>query len=134
MTAPTLSGLADVVRSLTTPGDVLLERAGPSTTAPDGSAQRGTVTQSMISPTVLHPISGRDRVLLPEGYRTRETITIYYTEPLRTVREYGDQADVIIHRPFGEPESRYVVVTVENWALASGHWRTFAVREPDDDA
>lgn len=134
MTVPTLTTLADVVTSLKTPEVVVLERSGGVTINSEGVAVPGTTTSTILGDTVVHPISGTDRSLLPEGYRTRETIVTYSVEPLRTVLEYGNSADRLVRTPFGEPESRYIVVTVENWAYASGHWRVFATREPPDDA
>lgn len=127
---PTLSGLADVVGSLATPGTVVLERASGVTTNAEGGAVRAAPITKVMPPTVVHPISGRDRALLPEGIRNRETIVTYATERLRTSQEFGDLADVLIHRPFDGNESRYVVTVAENWGHVSGHWRVFSSREP----
>jgi hypothetical protein len=129
---PTLSGLADVVRSLGTPGTVTLERtnsAGGSNV--EGVWVTGSKSTRVMDPTIVHPISGRDRILLPEGVRTRETIVTYATEPLQTATEFGPAADVLIHRPLGQTtDQRYVVQTTEDWGHVSGHWRVFSTREP----
>lgn len=126
-----LSRLADSIRSLATPGSVTLERANGATTNDEGGAVRLPPTVRVLPPNVVHPISGRDRTLLPEGVRTREAIVAHVTEPMRTSREFGELADVLIHKPKGEPEpNRYIVNTVENWGHVSGHWRAFATREP----
>lgn len=126
-----LTGLADVVTSLGTPGTVFLERASGGAPNTEGVFVRTGISTSMMAPTVVTPIAGRDRVLLPEGVRTDETIVTYAVEPLRTAREDAELADVLIHRPLLEAEdSRYIVQTVENWGHVSGHWRVFSTREP----
>ena len=129
---PVLDSLADVVRSLGTPGTVSLERTNTvGGTNQEGSYVDGSKSTRVMAPTVVHPISGRDRALMPEGVRTRETIVTYATEPLRTETEFGPLADVLLHRPLGDTEdSRYIVQTAENWGHVSGHWRVFSTREP----
>ncbi len=128
---PVFSRLNGVIRSLGTPLSVTLERSNGATTNDEGGAVRLPPTVRVLPPNVVHPISGRDRNLLPEGDRTRETIVTYVTEPLRTSREFGELADVLIHKPIGDPASnRYIVNTAENWGDVSGHWRVFASREP----
>lgn len=126
-----LSSLADVVRSLGTPGTVVLERANGVTTNDEGVAVRQPPTLRTLAPTVVHPISGKDKNILPEGIRNRETIVTYATEPLRTSTEFGELADVLIYRPLGQTEDqRYIVDTLEDWGHVSGHWRVFSTREP----
>ncbi len=125
------SRLKDSIRSLATPGSVTLERADGVDTNDEGGSVRMPPTLRVLPPNVVHPISGRDRNLMPEGDRTRETIVTYVTETLRTSVEFGHLADVLIHKPFGDAEpSRYIVNTVENWGHVSDHWRVFASREP----
>ncbi len=125
------SRLKDSIASLATPGSVTLERADGVDTNDEGGAVRSGVTLRVLSANVVHPISGRDRNLMPEGDRTRESIVTYVTEPLRTSVEFGHLADVLIHTPFGDASaSRYIVNTVENWGHVSDHWRVFASREP----
>jgi len=128
---PVFSRLNGVVSSLGTPGSVTLERANGVTTNDEGAAVRMAPTLRVLAPTVVHPISGRDRNLMPEGDRTRETIVTYATEPLRTSVEHGELADVLIHKPAADAvASRYIVNTTENWGHVSNHWRVFATREP----
>ena len=129
---PVLSTLADVVSSLGTPGAVALERTNASGGSNDeGTYVPGSKSTRQLSPTVVHPISGADRTLLPEGVRTRETIVTYATELLRTESEFGPLADVLIHRPLDAIEDqRYIVQTAENWGHVSGHWRVFSTRVP----
>jgi hypothetical protein len=123
--------LKDSITSLATPGSVTLERADSSGTNDEGGAVRSGITLRVLPPKVVHPISGSDRTLLPEGIRTRETIVTYVDEYMRTSREFGALADVLIHKPKGAPEAnRYIVNTVENWGGVSDHWRAFASREP----
>lgn len=129
---PVLSSFADdVIRSLATPGVVSLERTNTTGGSNgEGSFVPGSKSTRVLPPTVVHPISGSQRVLLPEGVRNRETIVTYSTELLRTETEFGPEADVIIHRPFGSSEDeRYIVQTAENWGHVSGHWRVFSTRE-----
>jgi hypothetical protein len=125
------SRLNGVVRSLGTPGSVTLERSNGVTTNDEGGAVRLPPTLRVLEPTVVHPISGRDRNLMPEGVRTREIIVVHVNEILRTSVEFGELADVLIHKPSSEVEpSRYIVNTVENWGHVSNSWRAFASREP----
>lgn len=126
-----LSSLAGVVTSLGTPGTVVLERSNGVTTNDEGEAVRKPPTLRTLAPTVVHPISGQDRNLLPEGIRNREMIITFATEPLRTSTEFGELADVLIHRPLGRTvDQRYIVQTTEDWGHVSGHWRVFSTREP----
>jgi len=126
---PTLSTLADVTRSLATPGAVYVERYGSGSTNSEGVYVEGGKTTTLMSEGIVHPISGRDRVLLPDGVRTRETIVTYTTDVLKTTTESGSRADVLIHTPSGGTSTRYTVQTAENWAHATGHFRVFATRE-----
>jgi hypothetical protein len=129
---PTLGTLADVVSSLGTPGSVSLERTNSAGSSNDeGNYVPGSKSTRPLAPTVVHPISGSDRNILPEGVRMRESIVIYATEVLRTAVEFGEMADVLLHTPLGVLEpGRYIVQTSENWGYVSGHWRVFATREP----
>ena len=126
-----LSSLADVVRSLGTPGTVSLERTAAGSSNGEGGYTVGAKSVRPMAPTVVHPISGQQRVLLPEGVRTNEAIVTFAVEPLRTDEEFGPLADVLIHRPKGQTtDQRYIVQTLEDWGHASGHWRVFSTREP----
>lgn len=126
---PTLSTLADVVSSLATPGTVILERRDAATINSEGVAVPDAGLERFIMPTVIHPTSGQERALLPEGVRTHRSIAVFSKERLRTVEDAGPSADVIIHRPLDAPESRFVVQTAENWGHVSGHWRIFATEQ-----
>ena len=126
-----LGTLPDVVRSLGTAGSVTLERSTAGSTNSEGAFVPGSTSLRPMAPTVVHPISGADRSLLPEGVRTRETIVTYATEPMRTAVEFGPAADVLLHKPLGAiSQNRYIVQTAEDWGYASGHWRVFSTREP----
>lgn len=127
---PTLTTLADVTSSLNTPGKVVLERVGATTVNDEGVAVPGAKSSKILPPTITHPVSGRDRILLPEGVRTRETIVTHTTEFMRTEAEAGPDADVLIHTPLSGVSTRYIVQTVENWGHATGTYRVFATREP----
>ena len=127
---PRLTRLASVIGRLSTPGTVYVERSSGVTVNDEGVAVRSSPSTFELAPTVLHPTSGRDRAVLPEGIRTSETVTLFSQSRLRTSKEAGDAADVVVHRPLGGEETRYVVQVVENWGHVSGHWRVFASREP----
>tara|TARA_Y100000310_G_scaffold208954_1_gene209554 strand:+ start:1831 stop:2229 length:399 start_codon:yes stop_codon:yes gene_type:complete len=129
---PVFSRLKDVITSLGTPEAVSLERTNTAGGSNDeGVWMDGSKSVRPLAPTVVHPISGRDRNLLPEGVRTRETIVTFATEVLRTETDFKKLADVLLYRAEGEAETnRYVVQTVENWHGPSGHWRVFSTREP----
>ena len=129
---PVFSRLSGVIRRLGTPETVSLERTNTEGGSNDeGVWVAGSKSTRTLGSTVVHPISGRDRSLLPEGVRTRETIVTFATELLRTETDFKQLADVLLYRAEGEAlTNRYIVQTVENWHGASGHWRVFSTREP----
>ena len=128
---PVFSRLKGVITSLGTPETVSLERTAAGGPNSEGVYVAGSKSTRVLGPTIVHPISGRDRSLLPEGVRTRETIVIFSTDMLRTATDFKESADVLLYRAAGETTTnRYIVQTVENWSGVSGHWRVFATREP----
>lgn len=130
---PTLTGLRDVVRSLGTPEQLYLERKNGVTVNDEGTAVEAAPSIVDLGMRVVHPISGKDRSLFEEGVRTRELIVAYVTEPVRTTKENGEMADVLIRRPTAELDDvRYVVQTAEDWSGPSGHYRAFASRIPQE--
>ena len=66
-----LGSLRDVVRSLGTPTTVKLERSNGVTVSDEGTAVPKPPTIRQLGRRVVHPISGRDRQVLPEGIRIR---------------------------------------------------------------
>ena len=78
-----LGTLPDVVRSLGTAGSVTLERSTAGSTNSEGAFVPGSTSLRPMAPTVVHPISGADRSLLPEGVRTRETLGTPENVPMR---------------------------------------------------
>ena len=74
---PTLTTLADVVRSLSTPGDVVLERRDTAAINLEGGAVPAPGLQTFVLPTIVHPTSGKQRALLPEGVRNHRSIAIF---------------------------------------------------------
>ena len=126
---PTLSRLSGAIRSLGTSTPIYIERRG--TVANDEGGVTNVVESTItVTGAVVHPLSGRDRQLLPEGVRSREAISLFWTEPVRVAEEFGDMADVILYTPFGGTQGRYVAQVSEDWGHVAGHWRVMASREP----
>jgi hypothetical protein len=126
-----LGTLRDVVRSLGTATTVTRERSNGVTTSDEGTAIPKPVSLKNLGRRVVHPISGRDRNLMPEGIRNRAMWVTYTDDYVRTSEEHGQEADVmIIKMPRETNAGRYVVETAENWFDANGCWRVFISREP----
>lgn len=89
----------------------------------DGRYSPGDETTLTVT-AVVHPVSGRERVVLPEGIRNRETVAVYTTEALRTDdAPDGAGADILV---YGGRE--FTVVTVEDWSALGGFWKALAVK------
>ena len=131
---PVLPTLPSVVFSFAIPGGVQVERRElVSLVDDDGNQVRGTLTVLNVEPAALHVLSGKDKLELPEGIRSREVLQLFTTVPLRSgTGGTTEEADVVLYNPGGETTTkRYRVVTVQDFLLQSGHYRSFVVREEE---
>lgn len=129
-----LPGLAGVINSFAIPGGISIERNTSDVDA-DGYPIINSPTVINISPAVIHVVSGRDLVFLPEGFRAGEDIIIFTKVPLRTAKEGSDRElpDIVLYTPAGEATlNRYRVLKSEDWIAQSGHYRSAAKREETD--
>lgn len=100
-----------------------LERQAPGAFV-KGRFTDGAKTITTIKAAV-HPTSGKDIMLLPEGSRTKESIVVYTRQTLFTLQTGQlNQADRIIWQG-----SRYQAVSVEDWSRDGGFYRSLCTRE-----
>lgn len=72
----------------------------------------------------VQPVSGQDRMMLPEGIRSKEIVKIYTTYLLKTASAEGSiKADVVIYNG-----CRYDVTMVQDWTVDGGFYKAFAAR------
>lgn len=77
----------------------------------------------------IQPTPGKERELLPEGERDKESIVIFTPAPLRADSSDGKKADLVLFT-----KSRYRVLLVENWGYLCAYTKATAVLVGDDDA
>jgi hypothetical protein len=95
--------------------DVTVSRKGQGTYV-KGRFSEAAATTFVIQASV-QTISGRERMLLPEGIRTREVLKLYTATPIQTASVQGaTMADTITYNG-----SVYEAVISENW-LADGNY------------
>ena len=131
---PVLNTLASVVSSLSIPSSVSVERTTFAVLFDDdGNAVDGTTSVIPLDPVVVHVATPRERELLPEGLRTKETIVVFSLVPLLAGQgASNNNADVVLYTPQGEGTTkRFRVRSVEDFLQQSGHYRSFATREED---
>jgi len=72
----------------------------------------------------IQPVSGKDRMMLPEGIRSKEIIKLYTTFLLQTDNAEGStKSDVVVYNG-----CRYDVITVEDWTVDGGYYKAVAAR------
>jgi hypothetical protein len=85
--------------------------AGPTT----------TVTQTVS----IQPVSGKERQLLPEDIKTKNTVKIYSREQLKTTNVIGKiPADKVVYKGVS-----YEVAVSEDWQEHGGFYKAIAVQE-----
>lgn len=112
--------------------DVILEFAEPTTVERGGAP---AIAQGRATPAVpvqlqiracIQPTNGRDLLLLEEGARTRQAITIYTPDLIRTLDDAtGTPPDVVLYA--GE---RFQVHTVQDWSTLGGFYKGIAIKVP----
>lgn len=136
-----LPGLNGVIRSFGARMPALeVERRDGATYDQRGIYQEGTKTVLKIKPAVVQPATERQLLRLPEGDRSKETITIHTIEQLRTARAgSGQEADIVLFREptpvsGGILKGRYVVVLAGDWQLVAGFTSSMAQKIEGDAA
>lgn len=111
--------------------DVILEFAlpyvvtrSPAPALLNGRAVPGATAEVTIRACV-QPSNGRDLLLLEEGMRTREAVTIYTPDFIRTATDDGAPPDVL---PYGG--ETWQVQTVKDWSGAGGYYKGIAIKVP----
>lgn len=112
--------------------DVILEFAVPvvveRTPAPAVVAGRvvAGVAANVTIRACVQPASGRDLLILEEGLRTRESVSVYTPDAIVGMDDAsGAPPDIVQHE--GE---RYQVHTVLNWSRLGGFYKGIAIKVP----
>ena len=114
-----------IIGRVSVPFDVT--RTNEATTFVAGLAQIPDDVDTFEARGSVQQMSGRERLVLPELIRDRETLKIYTQCELRPVDVAGEtRADRIDYEG-----DRYVVHSVKNWEAVGGFYRAIIVKEND---
>lgn len=95
-------------------------------TRTDGFYTPGTASTVTIPIVSLQPISGRELMRMPEGWRTREPVRVFTKSPLQTAAEPdGRSPDT-----FSYNGATYEVQAVEDWTVHGGYYESVATKVP----
>lgn len=84
----------------------------------------GSETTFAVTNASVQPLSGRELQLLPEGYRTRQTLKVYSDVELRSAdAEAGREADRFDY--LGE---QFEVYSVQDWVDHGNYFKVLAVQ------
>lgn len=74
------------------------------------------------------PVIGEDQIVLPEGFRNRNTFRIFTTTVMRSVEEFtSNEADQVYIAPFW-----YTVVKSHPWSYGlQSHYEIYVAKNPD---
>lgn len=85
----------------------------------------GSKSHSIPCASVVHPSTGKDQELLPQGVRNRESVIVYTKEAIQTAdQEAGTPADRLWIN-----NRRYEVFNVEDWSINGGYFKSMAALE-----
>ncbi len=133
MTTPILTSLTGVIWSFAIPGGLtVLERE--SLGRDEYGQDRDPIeTPILHDPIVVQPLSGAERMQVPEGDREKEWVLIHTCRPIHVSRGGTDRlSSVLEYDPLADGNvGRYVVKICEPWARQAGAWRCHAVREEE---
>lgn len=122
MPTPILADLSDVVAEFAAPRTVTRASSASSYDA-NGRPVAGGTTTITVNASV-QPTSGRDLQLLPEGERTKESLTFFATSELRTSDpETGTPADRVAYG-----SKNYEIQSVQDWSELAGYWRAVGMK------
>jgi hypothetical protein len=121
-----LFDLSGVVESFSLPDGLQITRRGVPTFTQGLMTATGSAQTFTASPAFVHPTSGREVMGLPEGLRSRETITVYSAQALRGALEPGGtQGDLVAYNGV-----TYEVQTAQPWADLGTYYRALATKVP----
>jgi hypothetical protein len=113
---------SDVLQDLTEP--YVVERADAPALV-NGRAVPAVPVQVTIR-ACIQPTAGRDLLLLEEEMRTRQTVTVFTTDLIRTADDATQTPPDVIQFA-GE---RYQVHTVQDWMALGGYYKGIALKVP----
>lgn len=130
---PILTTLTGVIWSFAIPGGLtVLERtsAGRNEFGQDKDVLETSIIHD---PIVVQPLSGAERLQLPEGDREKEWVLIHTCRRMFVSRGGTDRlSSVLLYDPLGDGElGRYECRIAEPWARQAGAWRCQAVRQEE---
>lgn len=120
-----MTSLGDTIKCFKTP--IVIKRAAAATTFVNGLAQATSRTSINVPDASVQPVSGNERLLLPEGIRDREIVKIYAKCEIRGIDVAGPtKADKIEH-----DGKTYVVQTVVDWSqhIKGNYYKAICVKE-----
>ena len=121
-----MTDVAEAIECFETP--LTVRRTNSTTTFVDGIAQTNTnVDTFCLEGANMQSMNARERQVLPELIRDRETRKIYTTCELRSVEVEGKlRADRIEWN-----RQRYIVQSIEDWTDDGGYYKVIVVKEDD---
>lgn len=113
---------SDIIRCFPSEVKIYRREAGSFTKGRYTPGAQDTIFTEIMS---VQPVTGDERLLLPEGVRTREVVKAYCRTLLRTDNApSGHQADRIEYK-----DEFYEVFNVEDWSDHGDYYKVMAVKE-----
>lgn len=115
--------IGEIIRSFKVPGGVLVERHSPGTKI-KGRYVKGSTVSFTVDPVAIHPASGKQLDMLPEGKRTTQSKIIYTQKELFADDAPGvTNADIVNYKG-----QRYEIHNVADWEDNGGFFVYAGVR------
>jgi hypothetical protein len=118
--------IGHIIDEFNTP--ITVRRTNAETVYVNGIAQVATdVDEFLLQGVSVQPLTGQERVLLPELIRDQNLIKLYTQCPLQSVDVEGKlRADRIDYE-----DHEYVVQNVQNWGPNGCYYKVIAIKEND---
>ena len=119
--------IGEIISEFSVP--IRVRRTNVATTYVNGLAQVTTDvdTFGLECGISVQPLTGKQREVVPEGFRDRNLIKLYTQYELLGIDVVGKvRADRITYN-----DEDYVVHSVENWHADGAYWKVIAIKEND---
>lgn len=119
--------IGEIISEFSVP--ITVRRTNVATTYVNGLAQVTTNvdTFDLEQGVSVQPLTGKQREVVPEGFRDRNLIKLYTQTELRGIDVAGKvRADRITYS-----DEDYVVYSIENWDPNGCYWKVIAIKEND---
>ena len=118
--------ISSTIDAFNTP--LVVTRTEQTVTYVDGIAQPVTETDTFeLTGCSLQPMTARERLVLPELIRDRETVKVYTKCRLRGV----DMVDKVLADRVTYGEQEFVVMSVEDWTAHGAFYKVVLMKEND---